>query len=57
MADEQQLEIYRLREINADLLVALKGLLRVADHTLPREWLIEHPVTKAKAAIAKAEGR
>lgn len=40
-----------------DLLAALKAMLATADHTLPVEWRSERPVSAAKAAIAKAEGR
>jgi hypothetical protein len=40
-----------------ELLEAVRALLAASDHTLPSEWRRDRPVSIAKAAIAKAEGR
>lgn len=40
-----------------ELLEVVKSLLAWSDHTLPIDWRKGYPVSAAKAAIAKAEGR
>ena len=47
----------RLIAAAPDLLAACKALLAASDRTMPRDWHVPLPVSTAKAAIARAEGK
>ena len=47
----------QLAEQRAELLAACKALLAASDRTMPRDWHVPLPVSTAKAAIARAEGK
>lgn len=48
------LRIEQLEALNEELATVVRALLAASDHTLPREWRRDRPVSLAKAALAKA---